>query len=76
MSKPYFPDEFTTEIKDGRLVVKDKAGAILHATDLRWLSNQLLTGGARNHMIGTAQRAAAGAAISHLLALHKDVVAP
>lgn len=70
MSKPYFPDNFTTEINGVSLSVESD-GQLLHCCDLRYLSNKLLNG----QRLDRSEIGAAGAAISHLLALTKSAPA-
>lgn len=71
MARQYLPDNFTTTAHVGAacvLEVKDENGDMLLMHDLRSLSNRFLNG----ERIDAGDKAAAGAAISHLVALLKS----
>jgi hypothetical protein len=68
MGKPYLPDHFHTKVSQHAFVVSTPKGEILASYNLRCLSDMFLSGTGR---ISPAERAVAGAAMSHLIALQK-----
>lgn len=71
MRHPALPPGYVTHIQGDVMQIDSKEGAMQMAIDLRWLANAMVNGG-----IGTLrERAAAGAAILHLLDKTKAVAA-
>jgi hypothetical protein len=67
MEKPYYPDNFTTELDGNAMTVTSKEGEVLAAYDIKHLANKMVNGG----RVDAGERAMAGACLLHLIALGK-----